>query len=314
MEERAYAALLGWFTGDGFGSQSDGREAQEIADLAPEGLSEVYTLESLNELCGMSGEVSDLSALLALSMLDNKALLADHVKASYCKYAKCEEAELSAVLASSLAKEATSTESALILSRSVVMGLALVGKSAKRQNQLSRMESSLFSSSVLAQDAALLMSLAFSLVISQKAHDAKSLLGQLQQHCVKLGLDERLCTMLKTCMTRKAVPQYEGKQQAMVLPVMDTVFTTLLLSDSYESGVSLLASRGGSARLSCALYGGLAAGFEGFEAIPERWVDELFVSPALDEMIKKQTLFKRETIRMEKLARTLAGSLLELEI
>lgn len=314
MEERAYGALLGWFTGDGFGSQSEGRDVQEITDLAPEGLTEVYTLESLNELCGMSGEASDLSVLLALSMLDNKALLADHVKASYRRYAKCEDAEISATLASSLEKEATNTESALILSRSVVMGLALVGKSAKQQVLLSHIESSLFSTSSLAQDAAFLMNFAYSLVIAEKAENAPALLRHLQQQCAKFGLDDRLCMLLKTCMARKAIPHYEGKQQSMVLPVLDTVFSTLLLSDSYETGVSLLASRGGNARLSCALFGGLAAGLAGSGAVPERWVDELFVSPALDELIKKQTLFKRETIRMEKLARTLAGSLLDLEI
>lgn len=314
MEERAYAALLGWFTGDGFGSQSEGRDEQELSLLAPEGLTEVYTLESIYELCGMSGEVSDLSVVLALSMLDNKALLADHVKASYRRYVKCEGAELSPTLVSSLEKEASASESAFILSRSLVMGLALLGKPPKRQRQLSNLESSLFSTSALAQDAALLMSLAFSLTISEKAVDAFTLVGLLQQMCAKLALDERLCQMLKTCSSRTEGMHYEGKQQTMVLPVLDTVFSTLLLSESYESGVRLLASHGGNSRLCCALYGGLEASLEGSVAVPERWIDELFVSGALDSTIKKQTLFKRETIKMEKLARTLATSLLELEI
>jgi len=314
MEERAYAALLGWFTGDGFGSQSEGREEQELSLLAPDGLTEVYTLESIYELCGMSSEASDLSVLLALSMLDNKALLADHVKASYRRYVKCEDAELSPELVTNLEHEASTSESALILSRSLVMGLALIGKPAKRQRQLSHLESALFTTSPLAQDAAYLMSLAFSLTISEKAEDAATLVGLLLQQCSKLALDERLGQMLKRCLGRTEVKHYEGKQQKMALSLLETVFSTLLVSDCYESGVRLLASRGGNARLSCALYGGLAASLEGSDAVPERWIDELFVSPALDSMIKKQTLFKRETIRMEKLARTLATSLLELEI
>jgi hypothetical protein len=39
----------------------------------------------------------------------------------------------------------------------------------------------------------------------------------------------------------------------------------------------------------------------------------VFPSPALEAMIKKQTLFKRETIRLEKLAVSLTAGLLELD-
>ncbi len=88
---------------------------------------------------------------------------------------------------------------------------------------------------------------------------------------------------------------------------------TLIAFDSYEEGIKALVMRGENARLVCALYGGFAAGLYGDRSIPERWVDEVFPSPALEAMIKKQTLFKRETIRLEKLAVSLTAGLLELD-
>ncbi len=47
------------------------------------------------------------------------------------------------------------------------------------------------------------------------------------------------------------------------------------------------------------------------EAPPQRFGDEIYPSPTLEAMIKSETLFKRETIKLERLAEKIAKELAE---
>jgi ADP-ribosylglycohydrolase len=67
---------------------------------------------------------------------------------------------------------------------------------------------------------------------------------------------------------------------------------------------------GGDARLAGGLYGALQGALRGPDLFPDHWIDELVSSSAVEQAIKKQTLFKRETIKMERLALTMSERLL----
>jgi hypothetical protein len=75
-----------------------------------------------------------------------------------------------------------------------------------------------------------------------------------------------------------------------------------------EEGLDAIARLGGNSRLTCAIYSALKV-LADHEEVPERYSSEIYPSPTIEAMIKSETLFKRETIKMEKLAEKLAKGL-----
>ncbi|NCC64456.1 MAG: hypothetical protein EOM15_07355 [Spirochaetia bacterium] len=96
--------------------------------------------------------------------------------------------------------------------------------------------------------------------------------------------------------------------------LLQLVFSLLNQKLSFNEGIITIARRGGEARLSCALYGALNAAMQGPQTIDQLWIDEVFPSPALQTMFKYQTLYKRETITMDKLATLFSKRLLDLSL
>lgn len=310
-QEKAIAILTGWYTGDGMGSQTDGMEASEVEALCPEGIQELYTLEEIRPLCGMSSDVSDLPTLLALSVAANKACDVHHVKASYRKYIQ-EGDGPSEHVSHILQSEPSKADHSLALTRSPIHGILKASQSQGKWLTFLKAENQITSSSDLSLQAALLLSYGFASLLEEGYDQGLAFVTELQSFAKRSRFDERIITSLQAAINQKQLPLYDAKQSTFVLTTLLVVMHTLIAFDSYEAGMQALVMRGGNARLTCAVYGGLAAGLYGSQCIPERWIDEIFPSAALESMIKKQTLFKRETIHMEKLAASLAKSLLEL--
>lgn len=310
-QERAIAILTGWYTGDGMGSQTDGMEYREVEALCPEGIQEMYTLEEVRPLCGMSSDVSDLLTLLALSVITNKACDVHHVKASYRKYIHEGEGPSDHVR-HILQTEPSKADHSLALTRTPIHGILKASQSQGKWLSFLKTENQITSSSDLALQAALLLSFGFASILEEGYDQSFQFVTGLQSFAKRSRLDERIIASLQAALNQKPLSLYDAKQSTFVLTTLLVVMHTLIAFDSYETGMQALVMRGGNSRLACALYGGLAAGLYGIKCIPERWIDEIFPSTALETMIKKQTLFKRETIRLEKLAESLAKSLLEL--
>ncbi len=311
-KERATAILTGWFTGDGMGSQTDGMTQAEVEALCPDGIEEMYSLEEVRPLCGMTSEVSDLPTLLAYSIATNKACDVHHAKASYRKYAAEGEGPREHIRRILLA-EASKADHDLALVRSPVHGILKATQNQKKWLNFLRQECQITSSSELCLQTAQLLSSGFAALIEDEPQDALSFVLGLTELAKRSALDERITTALQTAINQKPLPRFDAKQSSFVLTALLVVMHTLIAFDSYEEGIKALVMRGENARLVCALYGGLSAGLYGMQSIPERWTAEVFPSPALESMIKKQTLFKRETIRMERLAYTLTASLFDLQ-
>lgn len=310
-QERAYAILTGWYTGDGMGSQTDGMERAEVEALCPQGIQEIYTLEEVRPLCGMTSDISDLPTLLALGIASNKACDVHHAKASYRKYIQEGEGP-SDHLRHIIESEASKADHGLALSRTAIHGMLHSSIPQSKWLAFLKAETQITSSSELSLETAHLLSYGFSFLIEDECNDAVALVEELVLFAKRNTMDARIVTTLQTALNQKPLAYYDAKQSSFVLITLLKVMHTLIAFPSYEQGMEALVLSGGNARLTCALYGGFSAGLQGKESIPERWIDEVFPSFALEAMIKKQTLFKRETIHVEKLATSLAKSLLEL--
>ncbi|HCU29929.1 MAG TPA: hypothetical protein DIC57_04425 [Sphaerochaeta sp.] len=307
--ESATAILTGWYTGDGMGSQTDGMQSSEVEALCPDGIEEIYTLEESRPLCGMSSEVSDLLTLLALSIVTNKDTDVHHVKASYRKYIQ-EGDGPGEHIRRILQVETSKADHSLALIRCPIHGILKATQSQRKWLDFLKAETQITSSSDLCLQTVLLLSSGFGLLMEEEYDDPLLFVSALAGLAKRNRLDERIVAALHTALNQNPLAVYDTKQSSFVLTTLLVVMHSLIAFDSYEDGMKALVMRGGNARTVCALYGGFAAALYGMESIPERWTAEVFPSPALEAMIKKQTLFKRETIRMEKLAVSLTAGLL----
>ena len=304
--ERVYGALLGLYVGDGFGSQTDTMEESQLSALGSEPLDQVYSLEELRPLCGMSGEPSDLASLFAISIISEGRLDKDHLTSQVLRYGKEEENHLSQKVLKSLKEGATDSEVLQPLNLSLLLAITLLDASDKQIPAFCTRLTSLFTTNTQIEQAVILLVSAFSLLLNEEARDSEQLLRLLSERIRRYKLDSNFSKALQaTQPPRKTQTVYE---------LLQLVFALINQKLSFTDGIISIAKRGGEARLSCALYGGLKAAMHGPEVIDQLWIDEIFPSPALQTMFKYQTLYKRETITMDKLATLFSKRLLDISL
>lgn len=296
--DTAQLLLLSWCVGDGFGSQTDAMESQAIDWVLDGPISEVYTLEEIQPLSGQSGAVGDIALLCGLSIIDIGAVDIDHLASKYRTY----HAESSSFPFPQKGDDGRS------LIRTPILALLDGRYPYTKWEALVRSETRITHTSPLALDAALLLSRAFVLLVNQESDSAHHLCTQLIAEVGKRRLDGKLEVMLRTAINQKPLSEPIPTKSYQILDVLTAVFHTLLGPYTYEEGLSLIARRGGSSRLGCAIYSSLKALVEQ-QPPPERFIDEVYPSPTLEAMIKKETLFRRETIMIERLAEKIARSL-----
>ncbi|MGE4453517.1 MAG: ADP-ribosylglycohydrolase family protein [Sphaerochaeta sp.] len=298
IQERANGALLGLFVGDGFGSQCDGLSKETLQEEIQDTIQEVFSLEHLRSDCGISGEVSDLPLLLCMSLLSNKALDADHFHALVNRYR--EESEEGFPL--------DGYRAALPLS--VVVAISGIELKQKQVREIALTTASLFCEDSFEKEAVALLAHCFHLLINEEVFDGEKLVHDLLiQRGIK-NLDEQLAALL----SRAKKPSLVAAGNHTLKETLLLVFHTLLYAPSFEEGMSDIARIGGDSRLACGLYGALTGALQGVKLFRDSWIDELVSSSALEQSIKKQTLFKRETIKMERLAFTMSERLLNASV
>ncbi|MDX9915922.1 MAG: ADP-ribosylglycohydrolase family protein [Sphaerochaeta sp.] len=290
--------LLSWFVGDGFGSQTDGMDESEIETLAIDSIDEVYTLEEIQPLCGQSGPASDLSILAGLSLIALGQIDLDHVRSKYRTYEK----------ESGAFSFPQKGDNALSLTRAPIMALLDERYPYTKWEAIARSETQITHSSSLAIEALLLVSRAFVLLMHEEADEAHQLAALLIKEVSKRGWSERLSVALRTAVNQKPLAEGSTKESYQIITTITTVFHTLLSGLPYEAGLESIARRGGNSRLSGAIYSSLKSLVDG-QAPPERFSAEIYPSPTLEAMIKSETLFRRETIKMENLAERIARDL-----
>lgn len=307
--ERACGALVGWFTGDGFGSQTDGMEPSWIEENVEGQISEVYTLEACGDACGRSSVVSDLPVILALSVEANDTFDIDHVRAGYRRYLKDATEPLSERMRQALAEDARPSDDALGLGRVVPWSLLLISGDRRLDRRSFASETALAHASPLVQEVAQLFGNMLAMLISGDLFGKDDLHARMLAMAQKLHVDPRIIAELNAARNEHARQDviYPGTS---VLTTLRLVLSTFLHADGIEAGMDAIARRGAHARLNCALHGALVGAMSGFDAIPSRWVDELHPSVSLETYIKRLTLSKRQQIRMDRLAVSTANILL----
>jgi len=290
--------FTGWFVGDGFGSQTEGMTGEEIAALIEGPLEEVYTLEEHQPLSGMSGVASDFTVLCGLSYLALKEVDTDHLRSKYTTWAKEHEGF----------SFPQKRDHALALTRTPTFALLAGHYPYTKWEALIRSETAITSSHPLAGDAALLLSRAFTFLVEDEAQGAEHLASLLIREVGKRNLDPKLEVMLRTAVNQKPLAPISDKERVAVIPTLLVAFHTLLSGCVYEEGMDLIAKRGDNSRITCAIYSALKSLIDG-DGPPQRWIDEIYPSDTLEAMIKSETLFRRETIKMERLAASLAAGL-----
>ncbi len=298
IQERANGALLGLFVGDGFGSQCDGLSRETLQEEVQDTIEEVFSLEHLRSDCGISGEVSDLPLLLSISLLANQALDADHFHALVNRYR--EESEEGFPL----------QKYRVTLPLSVIVAIAGIELKQKQVREVALKAASLFCEDSLEKEATVLFAHCLHLLINEEVFDAEKLMHDLFTQRGGKNLDEQLTSLL----SRARKPELVISGNHTLKETLLLVFHTLLHTPTFEQGMSDIARMGGDSCLACGLYGALQGALQGPELFPDRWIDELVSSSAIEQAIKKQTQFKRETIKMDRLALTMSERLLNASV
>lgn len=304
MEEQIRSALLGYFIGDGFGSQTEGLRKEEILELGE--LREVYSFEEAVPHCGISSYVSDLPLLYGLSFLELGHVDYDHLRSTYSRYIKEEPEFLDSTLSEFLSHPSEKGERTLHLGRVVMSGIlgALLAKDTTRN--LIETEIALTSTNPIVQEAGKLYASALVALIHQEVSSSDELFAHLMR---SRFIHEELKTIIQGSWNAQGPTLAEFEYSNHLRAALLAIFSTLHTTSTFEEGMISLAQGGGSTRLNCALYGALAGVLHGEEQLPESWISELHVSSALETMIKKQTLYRRESLTFEKLADSLSKKL-----
>ncbi len=294
--------LLAWFVGDGFGAQTEGFNTETEGAIPPGMLSEVYTLEAVAPLAGVSGPVSDLVVVAALSWQSVGELDVDHLRSKYTTYAQLQESP----------SFPHAADHSYALTRAPLYASLRLHHSYDPWQRLVASDLALTHTHPFALEAARFASFALSLVLREEAANAGHLASLLLREIARREWDTKLETALRTAINQKPLAETTGAASYLLLPTITGAFHALLSECSYEDGMEIIARRGGNSRLTCALYSALKVLLDGYGP-PERWVAEIVPSEALEAMIKSETLFARETIRMERLAATVSDALLHEE-
>ncbi len=304
MEERIRLALLGWCLGDGFGSQTEGMEPERVEALGE--LAEVYSFEKEVPHCGISSYISDLPILFALSFLELERVDYDHLRSTYRRYIKEEPDFLEPLLEQALSNPMEKGERVFHLGRSVTSGILSALRSDSKM--IAGKEAALTSANAIVREAADLYGQTLISLILREAETVDELFLLLLR---SRTLNDELKSLVQGARNSEEVINPQAVNTLHLRPTLLAVFSALQHATTFEDGMIALAKGGGSARLRCALYGGLAGVL--FDHLPESWIDELHVSSALDAMIKKQTLYRRETLTFEKIVDSLSNKLCDYE-
>lgn len=304
MEERIRLALLGWCLGDGFGSQTEGMEPERVEALGE--LAEVYSFEKEVPHCGIGSYVSDLPILFALSFLELERVDYDHLRSTYRRYIKEEPDFLEPLLEQALSNPMEKGERVFHLGRSVTSGILSALRSDSKM--IAGKEAALTSANAIVREAADLYGQTLISLILREAETVDELFLLLMR---SRTLDDELKSLIRGARNSEEVINPQAVNTLHLRPTLLAVFSALKHATTFEDGMIALAKGGGSARLRCALYGGLAGVL--FYHLPESWIAELHVSSALDAMIKKQTLYRRETLTFEKIVDSLSNKLCDYE-
>ena len=310
-QDRAAGAVLGVFTGDAFGSQSEGDKELDLIRDFPEGISEMYTKKRRLGDCGEITEESELTILLAQSLIFSQRFAPDHIKASYRKWVKEEPTTtktslLPALEGTPLAK----SESNGALIRIAPIGIFGANKSENEIMKMAESECELTHLSQVAKDASKLFALAVAKAVREDL-DNETLVQYMLTSAGRYSFDPKLIAAIQTGKKKNPQP-CDGETQESVLIALQLVIHTLLHTSTLEEGMKTIVMKGGSAGSNGAIYGMLAGALYGTEAVPERWLDELQPSATLVNRMKKETTHRRQHILLDVMAQDLAKGLLQL--
>ena len=306
MEKKIQKALLGWCLGDGFGSQTEGMEPERVEALGE--LAEVYSFEEEVPHCGISSYVSDLPILFALSFLELERVDYDHLRSTYRRYIKEEPDFLEPSLEDALSNPMEKGERVFHLGRSVTGSILSALLSGPDSKMIVKKEVALTSANETVQEAADLYSQALAALILREADTVDELFLLLLR---SRTLGDEMKSLVQGARNSEAIINPTTVNSPHIRPTLLSILSALQHAATFKDGMIALAQGGGSSRLHCALYGGLAGML--FDPLPESWIAELHVSSVLDAMIKKQTLYRRETLTFEKIIDSLSKKLCEYE-
>lgn len=307
--QRAAGTLLGMFVGDALGIQTEGKKEKDLLEEFPQGIGEMYSTE---RAWGESGELTDCSVLgilLAQSIIALEGYDADHAKASYRKWIKLEPVLARPSLQTIFDGEPLETnDNTYALMRVAPIGVAGANKAEKEIASMAEAECIMTNLDQICIDANKVLSWGIAQAIRGEDHTFR-LANYLVATSRKFNLDERVLLAIQRSIEGKSAPK--GKPGTS-LYALELALYALLHTDSFEEGMRLVLMKGRSTNANAAIYGALAGSFYGEEEIPSRWKGELEVPSTLARYIKKQTTYRRENLRLEFMAETMARKLLEL--
>ena len=286
--DRALGSLLGLFSGDAFGAQTEFDKEKDLVVEYPKGILEMGDKERWVGEAAMITDDSEMAIMLATSLIARKGFDAKDVRRRYLAWLNALPSDLGTTILNALKEGIQSPDSQAngALMRMAPLAIFASGMETSTLIEISDKDCALTHAHTLCRDANRLWALA----IAKAVHDGgtkEEIYSYLCSIAPDFTDDKMLLSALHDAKNEEPA-SCDGWDQGWVLIAFQQSLYTLLHSDTIEEGLRAITMRGGDADTNAAIYGMLAGAIEGASAIPERWIEALRPTRCLEDLLGEE--------------------------
>ena len=270
---RAQGCLLGQFAGDSLGGLVEFQRPESIRQRYPDGVTELTDGGTWNNLAGQLTDDSEMSLMLAHSLVKNRTHLPTAVFEAYVSWRDSRPFDMGTATRAALSgRPDPNTQANGALMRISPLGIFGAQYPAETVAQWADADASLTHPNAVPRAASVLFAMAIAHVI-RTGCTAQELYDQIVRWAHERNVPETLLTVISAAATQR--PTTYTHQQGWVLIALQNALWQLVNADSFRNGVQDTVMQGGDTDTNAAICGALLGAVYGREAVPQTWVDAL---------------------------------------
>jgi ADP-ribosyl-[dinitrogen reductase] hydrolase len=294
MIEKFKGALIGLACGDALGATTENMSTEEVARKYWR-LTEIVGGGWLNLKEGQTTDDTDMTICVAKGILENPENPIDAIGRYFIEWLESYPVDVGAITYTAInlkrGVEIKNWDTAGMFTHSICEGqtagngslmrtlpVALAYKDRKKMLDITRKQSRMTHYDKRAEDACVIYN-----NIARRILEGEELREAIRE--------EILDTQYAEIMTKN--PKYDPN--GYVVHTFGWVLRALWTTDNYENCMIRLANLGRDADTTCAIAGGLAGLYYGYDAIPDRWKDKIILKDEILELAEKlYDLYQRQ--------------------
>ncbi|NMA22168.1 MAG: ADP-ribosylglycohydrolase family protein [Spirochaetales bacterium] len=290
IENRALGALLGLFTGDAFGAQTEFLTERRVRQEHPDGFKEMDSRPRYIGEAGMITDDSEMAIMLAQSIIAKKTVDIEDVRSGYLRWLDASPSDVGTTILGALRDGVMNSDSQAngALMRIAPIGIAGALADAKTTIAYSDLDCSITHVHPICRDVNRLWALAIAKTI-REGLTAQQVYEYIAEIAPRIT-DEQVLLDTIDIAKREGPVACDGDNQGWVIIALHLSLYTLLHTASFEEGVIQITMRAGDTDTNAAIYGSLAGAVAGGAAIPSRWIEALRPIQCLERLLGADAL------------------------